>query len=138
MEIYKPDLKTKCKRPLFDKPVPAGSPDSIEDSPFELMDLNEMLVENPVSTFFLRSVGDSMIGAGIYPGSVLVVDKSIEPIDKKVVIAALNGGFTVKRLRIKEDGVYLYPENDKYKPLKLTKDVDCYIWGVVVHVIAEI
>ena len=100
------------------------------------LDLNEHLIQNPISTFFVRVEGESMIGAGIYPNDILIVDLSIEPCDGHVVIAMINGEFTVKRLKIgAKKQITLLPENDRYAPMVIKEGMDFNIWGVVTNVI---
>lgn len=99
------------------------------------LDLNEHLIKNPPATFFVRVSGDSMTGAGIYPDSILVVDRSEEPKSGKIIIAVINGELTVKRLQKGKDEVQLLPENPNYLPIYITPEMDFSIWGVVTYVI---
>ncbi len=133
--IYYPDDTTKCERPLFMVPVAAGFPSPAEDYIEGKLDLNRHLIKHPAATFFVRVSGDSMIDAGIHPGDILIVDRSLEPADKKVVIAVIDGELTVKRIRMKKGRIYLMPENEKYKPIEIEKEMDFDIWGVVTNVI---
>ncbi|MCP4161239.1 MAG: translesion error-prone DNA polymerase V autoproteolytic subunit [Deltaproteobacteria bacterium] len=103
----------------------------------EPLDLNKELIKNPISTFYVRVSGDSMIGAGIHNDDILIVDKSIEAIDKKVVIAVVDGDFTVKRFREIDGNVSLVPENDKYPEVDLSSS-EVEIWGVVTFCVHEI
>ena len=108
----------------------------IEDfDPDGSMDLNEELIKNPISTFYMRATGNSMTGAGINPGDLLIVDKSLEARDKKVIIAVVNGGFTVKRLRLRGDRISLEAENEDYPPIEITEHMGFSVWGVVTYVI---
>ena len=120
---------------LFSGPVSAGFPSPASDYIEERLDLNEHLVKHPAATFFVRAGGDSMQGAGIFDGDILVVDRSLKPVDMSVIIAALDGDFTVKRLRISNCKATLHPENQKYRPIEITDDSDFRIWGVVTYVI---
>ncbi|WP_347259114.1 translesion error-prone DNA polymerase V autoproteolytic subunit, partial [Methylocaldum sp.] len=90
---------------------------------------------HPAATFFVRVKGDSMEGAGIRDGDLLVVDRALEPGHGRIVIAVVNGELTVKRLALREGEAWLEPENPAYAPLKLTEGLDCIVWGVVKHVI---
>ncbi len=121
--------------PLYSSQVSAGFPSPAEDHVEGKLDLNEYLVKNPTSTFFVRVSGDSMIRAGIHPGDILVVDRSLEPVSNKVVIAAVDGQLTVKRLYKDDSCVELRPENDKYQPINITAETSLHIWGVVTNVI---
>jgi DNA polymerase V len=133
--IYFPDLSTACERPLFMVPVAAGFPSPAEDYLEGKLDLNKYLIKHPAATFFVRVTGDSMIAAGIHPGDILIVDRSIEPADKKVVIAVIEGELTVKRIRRLKDKIVLMPENENYKPLQIDDGMNFEIWGVVTNVI---
>lgn len=116
-------------------PVTAGFPSPAEDYIEGKLDLNKHLIKHPAATFFVRVAGDSMIDAGIHPGDILIVDRSLEPANKKVVIAIIDGELTVKRIRINKGRIYLIPENKKYKPIEIEKEMDFDIWGVVTNVI---
>ena len=97
--------------------------------------MNECLIREPAATFFVRAKGDSMIGAGIHDGDLLVVDRSAEPRDGRVVIAVINGELTVKRLARKNGKARLEPENPAYQPISFNEDDDVRLWGVVTNVI---
>jgi DNA polymerase V len=134
-EVFKPDAKTKKDLPLFLSQVRAGFPSPAEDFLDKRLDLNEFLIKHPASTFFVKVKGDSMIKAGIYSGDMLIVDRSLEPKDKRIIIAVVNGEFTVKRVRKTREKLFLVSENDDYKPIEINESMDFEIWGVVVHVI---
>lgn len=136
MKTYYPLINPKpFKIPLFEGKVPAGFPCPSDDYTEKQIDLNERLVKHPSATFYVKASGNSMIGAGIHNGDILIVDKSIKPIDGKVVIAILDGEFTVKRLRMKENGISLIAENPNNKSIEITPERDFKVWGVVIHVI---
>ena len=126
---------TKFKLPLYGCVVKAGFPSPADDYIESYLDLNSHLIQHPAATFFLTASGDSMIDAGIASGDMLVVDRSIEPAHAKIVIAAINGELTVKRLSRINGRVQLLPENKKYKPIDITDEHDLVIWGVVTYVI---
>jgi DNA polymerase V len=121
--------------PLFASRVPAGFPSPAEDYIDQRLDLHDHLIDHPAATFFVRVQGDSMKGAAILDGDLLGVDKAIEPSHGRIVITAVNGELTVKRLLLKADSPWLHPENPAYAPLKISEGLDCVIWGVVKHVI---
>jgi len=121
--------------PLYSTRVAAGFPSPADDHVDCHLDLNQHLVQRPSATFFVRVEGESMINAGIHENDILVVDRSIEASDGKIVIAVVNGELTVKRLELKQGQVLLIPENPKFKPIEITEEIDFRIWGVVVHVI---
>jgi DNA polymerase V len=136
--IHKPNLTVRAKQVLFDAAVPAGFPSPAADYEQDKLDLNKHLVSNPAATFFVKVAGDSMIGAGIHHGDLLVVDRSVEPRDKSVVIAVLNGELTVKRIRIRNRKITLEPENDGYPTQEITPDTAFEVWGVVTSVIHKL
>lgn len=133
--IYRPDQSTKSSQPLFVANVPAGFPSPADDYKEEKLDLNKYLIKNPAATYFVRVTGDSMIGAGIHSGDLLVVDRSIEPVDKKVVIANINGELTVKRIRIRNNKITLEPENSGFPTQEIKPGTEFEVWGVVTNVI---
>ena len=134
-EIYTPDMTMICALPLFMEPVSAGFPSPAGDYVEGKLDLNRHLIRHPAATFFVRVTGDSMIGAGIHSGDLLIVDRAIEPTDGKVVVVALDGELTVKRLSIRDNRVTLVPENERYAPIDITPEHQFEIWGVVTNVI---
>ncbi|MCF8298570.1 MAG: translesion error-prone DNA polymerase V autoproteolytic subunit, partial [Saprospiraceae bacterium] len=99
------------------------------------IDLNEHLIKNPSSTFLLKVKGDSMTDAGINDSDILIVDRSIEPSDGKIVIGVVDGEFTVKRIVKKGKKLFLQAENKDYKPIEITEDMDFKIWGIVSYAI---
>ena len=123
------------KLQLFLNPVTAGFPSPASDYVDKSIDLNEILIKNKVATFLVRALGDSMINAGIFSGDILIVDKSIAPANKNIVVAILNGEFTVKRFIKEKDKILLRPENSKYKDFEINLEDDFKIWGVVTFVI---
>lgn len=128
----------KIAIPLYLTKVPAGFPSPADDYIESYLDLNEFLIRHPSATFMLKAVGDSMINAGIHSGDILIVDRSIEPSHNKIVVAALNGELTVKRLYKKEGMVKLMPENDGFAPIDITSFDETVIWGVVTSVIKRL
>ena len=104
----------------------------------EKLDLNTHLVKHPTATFFVKASGDSMVGAGIHDGDILVVDRSLEPRQGRVVIAAIDGQLTVKRLKIKGPKTFLVPENKKFRSIELNENNDVKIWGIVTSVIHKV
>ena len=123
--------------PLYAHKVVAGFPSPAEDYVEARLDLNDKLIRNKEATFLLSVQGDSMKDAGIMDGDILVVDRSIEPQDGKIVIAALDGELTVKRLSMKSTGTWLVPENDNYPPIAVKEEADIIIWGVVTATISQ-
>ena len=133
--IYQPDQSTEYKRPLFLVPVSAGFPSPADDYIENRLDLNKHLIHHPAATFFVKVKGDSMVEAGIHSGDILIVDRSLEATDKRVVIAVIDGELTVKRIRKIEGKIFLIPENRDYRPIEITDAMNFEIWGVVTNVI---
>jgi len=115
--------------------VAAGFPSPAEDYVEGALDLNAYLIRHPAATFFVRVTGDSMINAGIHPDDLLIVDRSLEPADRKVIIAVVNGDLTVKRFRRRGHRVFLEAENDAYAPMEMMDGMTFDVWGVVTSVI---
>ncbi|SHI56568.1 SOS response UmuD protein. Serine peptidase. MEROPS family S24 [Malonomonas rubra DSM 5091] len=129
------DSKPKdSKLPLFSEAVAAGFPSPATDFCEARLDLNELCVKHPAATYFVRAQGDSMLDAGIFPGDVLVVDRSLTAKHGDIIIAAFNGELTVKRLETRPR-LRLVPMNDKYKPIDIPEETDIEIFGVATTVI---
>ena len=124
--------------PPYLAPVEAGFPSPAEDYLDRRLDLHQHLVRNEAATFFLRAHGESMLGAGIHDGDLLIVDRSVEAVHRKVVIAALDGELTVKRLLHREGRVFLAPENPQFEPIDITESEFVHIWGVVTYVVHKL
>lgn len=129
--IYRFEKKGQVLRPLFSSGVSAGFPSPADDYIDLELDLNEYLIANPVATFFVRVAGDSMIGAGINHDDILIVDRSIEPVSGKIVIAIIDGELTVKRLVKTGDSCWLVAENPLYPHTEIKKEMELEVWGVV-------
>ena len=128
------DSATKRFRiPLLNDSVSAGFPSPADDYTEENIDLNEHLISNPFSTFFLRVKGESMINAGIKDKDLIIVDKSLIAKPGDIVIAMIDGEFTIKRLSIKNDELYLKAENHNYPDFSFKNHIDVQIWGVVIY-----
>jgi DNA polymerase V len=133
--VYTPDLSTRYKLPVFLGRLPAGFPSPADDYLEGKLDLNRHLIKHPAATFFVRVSGDSMIEAGIHTGDLLVVDRSLEATDGNVIVAALDGELTVKRLSTRDRTVRLLPANKNYQPIEIHGNQTFEIWGVVTNVI---
>lgn len=121
--------------PYVEKGISAGFPSPADDFIDATIDLNKEFIKNPSATFYGRVKGNSMKNAGIDNGDLLIIDKSLEPKDGKIAVCYIDGEFTVKRIKLDKDCLWLVPENDLYKPIKVTADNDFIVWGMVVHVI---
>ena len=128
------DSATKrLKIPLLNHSVSAGFPSPADDYIEENIDLNEHLISNPFSTFFLRVKGDSMINAGIKDNDLIIVDKSLTAQLGNIIIAMIDGEFTIKRLSMKNNELYLKAENHNYPDFSFKNHIDVQIWGVVIY-----
>lgn len=117
--------------------VKAGFPSPADDYLEQQLDLNEHLIQHPAATFFVRVDGESMKGAGIHRGDILIVDRSLETTSGRIVIAVINGEFTVKRLRIENGSIQLEADNPHYPPIRIQNDWDFQVWGVVTYIIHQ-
>ena len=124
--------------PLSSCGISAGFPSPADDHLEDIIDLNQQLIKNKEATFFGRAEGDSMIGAGIGNGDLLVIDKSLRPKNDNIAVCFLDGEFTVKRIKIEKDIIWLVAENEKYQPIKVTSENDFVIWGIVTHCIKDL
>ena len=134
-EIYRLQIGEPCLIPLSADPVQAGFPSPADDHLDEMLDLNEHLIKNPLATFMVRAKGNSMIDVGIQSGDLLVVDKSLDATDGDVVIAMVDGHFTVKTYRKTGRTLRLVAENPAHPPIAINEDSNVEIWGVVTNVI---
>ena len=123
----------KFKIPLLTDSVSAGFPSPADDYTEENIDLNEHLISNPFSTLFLRVKGESMIDAGIKDKDLIIVDKSLTARPGNIIIAMIDGEFTIKRLSIKNNELYLKAENHNYPDFRFKNHIDVQIWGVVIY-----
>jgi len=131
--LHPADLPPSLRLPLFGHKIAAGFPSPADDYVEDRIDLNQHLIRHKEATFFLRVKGDSMLGAGIHNGDLLVVDRALEPVDGKIVIAVLDGELTVKRLERRAGQVRLMPESPAFAPIVVNNEQDLVIWGVVTN-----
>ena len=134
-KIYKSNSDSSVLIDFHTSFVHAGFPSPADDHMDISLDLNEYLIKHPSSTFYIYVEGDSMINDGLFSGDIMIVDRSLSPKSKDIVIAVLDGEFTVKRILKKNNQIYLVPSNTKYQSVMITKDMDFQIWGVVTHAI---
>ena len=121
--------------PMYKSEIKAGFPSPASDYIESTLDLNKFLIKHPAATFFVRVEGDSMIDAGIHSGDILIVDRAVQAEKQKIVIAAINGELTVKRIWYDGDKLFLQSGNINFSPIEITPDMDFHIWGVVTYVI---
>ena len=135
LEFYSAETTTELKIPLFESRVSAGFPSPADDYMDLPIDLNEFLIKHPAATFYVRVKGNSMEGAGIRNGDLLIVDRAEEPRNKSIVLGVIDGEFTVKRIKKKGSDLYLMPDNPEFKPIKIDDNMDFQVWGVVTYVV---
>jgi DNA polymerase V len=124
--------------PLVAWHISCGFPSPADDYRESELDLNELVIAHPEATFYVRVSGDSMEGAGIFEGDVLVVDRALDARENTIVVALVNGEFTVKRLVTIGDIPFLMPENPLYDPLSITEEMDFRVWGIATFVIHKL
>jgi DNA polymerase V len=135
LTFYSPDLAADTALPLINHDISAGFPSPALDFMEYKLDINKHVARNELSTFYIKVAGSSMMGAGIDDGDLLVIDRSLEPTDGRIAICLIDGEFTVKRLKLEIDCLYLMPENPAYQPIKVTQDNQLIIWAIVTYVI---
>jgi DNA polymerase V len=133
--IARPQEAAANPMPVASTNVRAGFPSPADDYIEKQLDLNELMIKHPAATFFVRVEGESMTDAGIHPGDTLVVDRSLEASSGKIIIAAVNGEFTVKRLARRSGKLWLCAENSRFSDIPVEPDSDFQIWGVVTYVV---
>ncbi|MBC8287589.1 MAG: translesion error-prone DNA polymerase V autoproteolytic subunit [Nitrospinae bacterium] len=132
------EIAKQCSFPLALCHVAAGFPSQADDYMEGSLDLNEHVITHPAATYFVKASGDSMNGVGIFNGDLLVVDRSLEPVHGKVVIAEIDGQLTVKRLLKSKGHFSLQSENANYPPIELQEGNEVVVWGVVTHVLHDL
>ena len=130
-EFLTVEARSHLTVPLVGCKVPAGFPSPADDHLDKPLDFNELLISNPAATFVIRIEGLSMIGAGIHPGDLAVVDKALVVSNGAIVLAVLNGEFTIKRYRQRGKVVWLQAENPDFKPVRITEEMQFEVWGVI-------
>ena len=135
LEFYSSEQDVSLNLPYFQNGVSAGFPSPAEDHMGSKIDLNQLLIEHPSATYYIRVNGDSMLDAGILNGDLLIVDRSLEVINNSIVVAYIDGDFTVKRIRKNKNKLFLQAENSKYQPIEITEEMNFELFGVVAHAI---
>ena len=138
LEISRIDDSESQSTTLFESKIQAGFPSPAQGSFGDAIDLNRELISNPAATFCARVIGNSMIDAGINDGDLLIIDKSLTPHNGDIAVCFIDGDFTVKRITIKDDGVYLTPANKQFPELYVSPESNFTVWGVVSHIIHHI
>lgn len=135
VDIFKPDLSSHISLPFADQGIQAGFPSPAQDYISESIDLNREIVHHPAATFYGRVSGESMIGDGIDDGDIIVIDRSLEPRDGDLTVCCIDGEFTLKRIKLENDRVWLIPANEAFDPILVTPENKFEIWGVVTYTI---
>jgi DNA polymerase V len=138
LTFFTPENLNTLGAVYFDTGISAGFPSPAEDFKQERLSLDNELIKNKEATFFARVSGQSMIDAGLSDNDLLVIDRSLSPAHNKIAVCFLDGEFTVKRLKVEKDEVWLQPENKNYQPIKITEENDFVIWGIVTNVIKKV
>ena len=133
-----PKKENKLGQWLIDQGISAGFPSPADDFKEVRISLDKELVKNEEATFYARVSGDSMQGAGLENGDLLIIDRSIEPSNNKIAVCFVDGEFTVKRIKIESKKVHLMPENKKYSPIEINEENELIIWGIVTYVIKKL
>ena len=123
---------------FFETRVQAGFPSPAQGEYADSIDLNRALINNPAATFCARVIGNSMVDAGINEGDLLIIDRSLTPQNGNIAVCFVDGDFTVKRLSVREDGIYLTPANSQFPELKVDEESHFQVWGVVSHIIKRV
>ncbi len=137
LHIYKIDTGSTLRLPYADGGIKAGFPSPAQDRLNESIDLNSEIGSHPASTFYGRVAGDSMIEEGIDDGDILVIDRSLEPLNGDLAVCCIDGEFTVKRLKVERHRILLMPSNRNYRPIEVKEDDDFTVWGIVTHTIKK-
>ncbi len=138
LNFYVPKADNGIGQWLAEDGISAGFPSPADDFKEIRISLDRELIKNREATFYARVSGDSMIGAGLEDGDLLVIDRSLNPENRKIAVCLIDGDFTVKRIKKIKKNFYLIAENKKYKPIKIEEDNQLIIWGIVTYVIKQI
>ena len=133
-----PNTDTELALPFVESGISAGFPSPALDFVDVSIDLNKHLIKHPSATFYGRVKGESLKDAGINNGDLLIIDKSLEPVNGKIAVCYIDGEFTAKRIKKTKDELWLMPENEAYSPIKIEEENDLIIWGIVTHVIKNV
>lgn len=136
--FYIPETSEKIERPIVNEDIAAGFPSPAEDFIEVRISLDKELIQNENATFYARVRGNSMIDANIEDGDLLVIDRSIEARNGKIAVCMIDGEFTIKRLKVEKEHVFLMPENKDFKPIKVTEENEFIVWGIVTYVIKKV
>ena len=135
--FFVPDFENPIETSFISSEIKAGFPSPAADFEESKVSLDHLLIKNKEATFYAKASGNSMIGAGIDDGDILVIDRSLEPRNNAIAVCLIDGEFTVKRIKKDNDEVYLMPENSQYQPIKIEEENELIIWGIVTYAIKQ-
>ena len=135
--FFVPDFENPIETSFISSEIKAGFPSPAADFEESKVSLDHLLIKNKEATFYAKASGNSMIGAGIDDGDILVIDRSLESRNNAVAVCFIDGEFTVKRIKKDNDEVYLMPENSQYQPIKIEEENELIIWGIVTYAIKQ-
>jgi DNA polymerase V len=138
IEFFIPNFENSRELPFITSGIKAGFPSPAADFDETRISLDKSLVKNPDTTFYAKANGQSMKGAGIDNGDIMIIDRSLEPRNNKIAVCLIDGEFTVKRIKKTKDELLLVPENSDFQPIKITEENHLVIWGIVTYVIKKV
>jgi len=138
LNFFIPDNESTLDAILISSGISAGFPSPAGDFKQDRISLDRELIKNKEATFFARVNGQSMIDAGLEDNDLLVIDRSLEPSNNKIAVCLIDGEFTVKRLRVEKERIWLQPENPSYSSIDVTEENQLIIWGIVTNVIKKV
>lgn len=138
LSFFIPNTESNLEMPYISSGIKAGFPSPATDFDGSRISIDQIVVKNQTATFYAKANGNSMIGAGIDDGDILVIDKSIEPQDGKIAVCFIDGEFTVKRIKVQENSLLLLPENKLFEAIEVTQENDFIIWGIVTYVVKKL
>ena len=138
LSFFIPNTESNLDMPYISSGIKAGFPSPAADFDGTRVSIDQIVVKNALATFYAKANGNSMTGAGIDDGDILVIDKSIEPQDGKIAVCFIDGEFTVKRIKVQENSLLLLPENKLFEPIEITQENDFIIWGIVTFVVKKL
>ena len=136
--LFQPEENAPSEIPFVSSGIKAGFPSPAADFDGTKISLDQIVIKHKEATFYAKASGNSMMDAGINDGDILVIDRSLEPAHNKIAVCFIDGEFTIKRIQIEKDCIYLVPENKDYEPIKVTEDNELIIWGIVTYVLKSL
>ena len=138
LSFFIPNTESNLEMPYISSGIKAGFPSPAADFDGTRVSIDQIVVKNALATFYAKANGNSMTGAGIDDGDILVIDKSIVPQDGKIAVCFIDGEFTVKRIKVQENSLLLLPENKLFEPIEITEENNFIIWGIVTFVVKKL